>query len=101
MWVPFRRRKRKELTYIDVAGCTPEERLDMSMIAVELGKMALAMTGSTRKQRQNVRNMLDEARATIDDLRAKGVEPPKPNSPRAHKIASHISKTVNRPPWLA
>jgi hypothetical protein len=32
--------KLKELTYIDVAGCTPEERLDMSMIAVELGNGA-------------------------------------------------------------
>jgi hypothetical protein len=63
--------------------------------------MALAMTGITRKQRQNVRDMLDEAKATIDELRAKGVEPPKPDSPRAHKIASHISRTVNRPPWSA
>ena len=101
MWGVFRRRKRKERSYIDVAVHTPEERLDMSMIAVELGKIALAMTGCTRKQRQNVREMLDEAKTTIDELRAKGIESPKPDSPRAHRIASHISKTVNRPPWSA
>jgi hypothetical protein len=38
LWGLFRRRKRKELTSTDVAGYTPEERLDMSTIAVELGK---------------------------------------------------------------
>jgi hypothetical protein len=100
MWRLFRRRKRDGEPTHTVAGYSfppsPEERLDMSMMAVELGKMALAMTeGGTPAQRRKVQKMLDEADATIQKLLANGVKAPQHSSLRADKIASHISKTVN------
>lgn len=98
MWNPFRRKRENDEVINSVAGYstppTPEERLDMSMIAVALGDFALSQPEIPAKHRLAMEQMREEAKMRIDELLVTGVTAPSRSSPRENKIKSTIRKLI-------
>jgi hypothetical protein len=102
MWRLLRRRDPNDEATFTTAGYssppTPEERLDLATISIELGDLAMAKIAEdgTEAQLRSMEEMLEQAQATHDELLAHGVKPAEPGSPRQDKIDWHVNTWKKR-----